>query len=212
MFKKIATITAFSLVIIGMIVLFQIQYAHQAHDTEHEDTHTEIIDFETCGEAGNPVMESYPRQCTHDNHTYTEEIEPIGGGRDEHGCLGPAGYSYDENISACIRVWELDEEQKIAAKAAIDHFGTAYATYIMSVESNNCTGCYTVKISIGEDTQERRTITLIDNTVSTVSMTPEECIEQEGHTVTTTGGAICDAEEANLGEVTGFISPAICCK
>jgi len=31
---------------------------------------------------------------------------PIGGERDEHGCLGPAGYSWCEAKQACIRVWE----------------------------------------------------------------------------------------------------------
>jgi hypothetical protein len=33
-----------------------------------------ITNFETCVKAGNPVMESYPRQCTADGETFTEEI------------------------------------------------------------------------------------------------------------------------------------------
>ena len=30
----------------------------------------------------------------------------VGGQRDEHGCLGPAGYSWCEARKKCIRVWE----------------------------------------------------------------------------------------------------------
>lgn len=49
--------------------------------------------------------------------------EKIGGQRDEHGCLGPAGYSWNENIGACIREWELNTSEKEAAKMAVIHTG-----------------------------------------------------------------------------------------
>ena len=35
----------------------------------------EITDFEGCVAAGNPVMESYPRQCRHGDQTFVEEVE-----------------------------------------------------------------------------------------------------------------------------------------
>jgi eight-cysteine-cluster-containing protein len=36
---------------------------------------TTVTDFDTCAAAGNPVMESYPRQCRHtDGRTFTEVI------------------------------------------------------------------------------------------------------------------------------------------
>lgn len=40
------------------------------------DTGTTAIvdDFLSCEEAGNPVMESYPRQCRHNDITYTEDL------------------------------------------------------------------------------------------------------------------------------------------
>jgi hypothetical protein len=48
--------------------------------------------------------------------------EAIGGERDKHGCLGPAGYSYSGDIGACVRTWEIDDEGKArAAKAAVDY-------------------------------------------------------------------------------------------
>lgn len=33
-----------------------------------------ISSFEECVEAGNPVMESYPRQCSTGNQTFTEQL------------------------------------------------------------------------------------------------------------------------------------------
>lgn len=34
-----------------------------------------INNFESCAQAGNPIMESYPRQCAHNGKSYTEVIE-----------------------------------------------------------------------------------------------------------------------------------------
>lgn len=34
-----------------------------------------IANFEECAAAGNPVMESYPRQCRHNDQTFVEEVE-----------------------------------------------------------------------------------------------------------------------------------------
>jgi hypothetical protein len=35
---------------------------------------TDITDFQSCMDAGNPIMESYPRQCANNGTTYTEII------------------------------------------------------------------------------------------------------------------------------------------
>ncbi|MBN2306979.1 hypothetical protein JXD20_03260 [Candidatus Peregrinibacteria bacterium] len=37
---------------------------------------SEVTNFEECVAAGNPVMESYPRQCRHGDQTFTEDITP----------------------------------------------------------------------------------------------------------------------------------------
>ena len=34
-----------------------------------------VNDFDSCVQAGNPIMESYPRQCAHNDTTYTEVIK-----------------------------------------------------------------------------------------------------------------------------------------
>lgn len=43
-----------------------------------------VNNFEDCVAAGNPVMESYPRQCQHEGQGFTEEITEIPG--DEKPC------------------------------------------------------------------------------------------------------------------------------
>lgn len=62
--------------------------------------------FKECAQAGNPILESYPRQCrdSFTNRTFVENIS-IGGQRDEYGCLIPAGYSWNEKDQLCVREW-----------------------------------------------------------------------------------------------------------
>jgi len=45
---------------------------------EEPCTEPEITDFDSCVAAGNPVMESYPRQCNANGQTYTEDIGDMG--------------------------------------------------------------------------------------------------------------------------------------
>lgn len=47
----------------------------------------------------------------------TSSAQLIGGDKDEHGCLGPAGYTWCEAKQKCLRVWE--EECFASAKEAI---------------------------------------------------------------------------------------------
>ena len=140
----------------------------------------------------------------------TEEIEKIivGGDRDEHGCLGSAGYRFDEDVKACIRDWELDENQKKAAKIGVEALGLENPT-IIEVLTARCPGCFAVTLEAGKS---RIRLTLKDWLVVEQSMTPEECIDQGGRTVNIVGGSGCEAGEEQIGEVTGFISPNICCK
>jgi len=35
----------------------------------------------------------------------------IGGDRDEHGCLGPAGYSWNSTEQECVREWEISDDR-----------------------------------------------------------------------------------------------------
>jgi hypothetical protein len=73
------------------------------------DSEKTITDFESCAAAGNPVMESYPRQCGANGQTFVEVIDkPIGGETDEHGCMLMAGYTWCESKQMCLREWEKE--------------------------------------------------------------------------------------------------------
>jgi len=75
------------------------------------------------------------------------EEKPIGGERDEYGCLGPAGYSYSEQVMGCIRNWELDDNQKAVAALAIQKAGQTVGMTVIKVE-NNLDGTYAVTIQL----------------------------------------------------------------
>jgi len=132
----------------------------------------------------------------------------IGGERDEHGCLGPAGYTWDENVNACLRSWELNENQKEAARIAVEHVGYEKGLTIIEVAVARCIGCFVVEIEKGKDRIE---VTLYNWEVTETSLTPEQCEALGGRPLNTVGGDTCDWNETNVGDVTGFISPNICC-
>ncbi len=76
----------------------------------------QINDFQECLDAGFPVMESYPRQCSANGKTFIETLDdPLGGQKDEYGCLIAAGYSWNETIQTCVRSWLLKNRTYIAA-------------------------------------------------------------------------------------------------
>jgi hypothetical protein len=139
-----------------------------------------------------------------------EEI--VGGQRDEHGCLIGAGYSFDSEVGACIRDWELNENTKRAAKSAVENYG--FSATVNSVEVARCPGCFTVELQ-RNDTQEVVSV-IIENWEAqkvSISMTPQECQEKGGRSVNTVGveGEVCSLDEREVGDVVGFISPNVCC-
>jgi hypothetical protein len=88
----------------------------------------------------------------------------LGGQRDQYGCLGSAGYSWDPDIFACIRSWEFtNDDQRTAARISTNAISWEKGTTILGVESNDCTGCFTVNIQKGEV----RVKVIIENWLST---------------------------------------------
>ena len=74
-----------------------------------------------------------------------------GGDSDEYGCLPSSGYVWQEDIGACAREWELNQEQSNAAKIAVDYVSqdsTVYYNTILSVDKMDCLGCYEVLMKI----------------------------------------------------------------
>ncbi len=90
--------------------------------------------------------------------------QPIGGQRDEHGCLGPAGYSWLEEVGACGRNWELDENQRQAAKIAVDYQNQDYGLTVIEVLQTRCPGCWSVDLEELSQDLERTSVKIqIDN-------------------------------------------------
>lgn len=54
---------------------------------------------------------------------------PIGGDRDAHGCLAPAGYTWCARERACVRPWEL------AKQAGFDNTAEAFAAHCAIADS-----------------------------------------------------------------------------
>ena len=76
----------------------------------------------------------------------------IGGQTDEHGCLAGAGYSFDKDVGACTRSWELNADQKKAAKIAIAPL--SFPVTVVGVDAGNCSGCFVVHLQ-RNDNQNR---------------------------------------------------------
>jgi hypothetical protein len=55
--------------------------------------------------AVNSYLINKPKSVQENNQEINSN-QIIGGDRDEHGCLGPAGYSWCEIKQKCLRVWE----------------------------------------------------------------------------------------------------------
>lgn len=75
----------------------------------------------------------------------------IGGELGYYGCLGSAGYSWNKDVNACVREWELTEIQKQAAREAVEYVGYEKGVTIIQVQTNGCSGCFMVEIEKGGD-------------------------------------------------------------
>lgn len=110
-------------------------------------------------------MESYPPQCQTDKGALFVEIleepitppdEPIGGQRDEHGCLGPAGYTWNENFSACAREWEIDDVELLVVHEAVAYVKSDTTVTVVGVQKGECEGCFRVYLERGEERKPLR--------------------------------------------------------
>ena len=64
----------------------------------------------------------------------SEKIPPLGGDKDEHGCIGSAGYTWNEEKEKCIRPWEEEITQQTKAPETEEHQAPATLdnTYIVT--------------------------------------------------------------------------------
>lgn len=81
----------------------------------------------------------------------TDTPQTIGGDRDANGCLVAGGYTYDEEVGACDRSFELTPDIKTAAKLAVNKVGREYGLTVDSFNSYEEPGKYDITLKHGED-------------------------------------------------------------
>jgi hypothetical protein len=69
---------------------------------------------------------------------YNQEEKP--------GCLESAGFTWDKEMNACIRSWELSDNDKKAAKIALEKTKTTQPTNVIEVKNLKCEGCYDIQL------------------------------------------------------------------
>jgi len=120
--KTVILIVAFLIIIIafGLGFYFAFLRLSESEITEPPKETGEVTSFEECVAAGNPVMESYPRQCRANGRIFVEEIrdlkydEILDTGFDEYNDL-----ALDYDIYGCQEpmekeyVFEKSENQKV---------------------------------------------------------------------------------------------------
>lgn len=62
---------------LSMLILFPLLLAGCTTVRAPEIPEGQVTGFEECVAMGNPVMESYPRQCSHNGQVFIEEIEEV---------------------------------------------------------------------------------------------------------------------------------------
>ena len=74
--------------------------------------------------------------------------EVIQAQEEKEGCITSAGYTWDKEIGACIKLWEFDENKKRAAKIAINEMSNEIKNIanIKEIEKTGCNGCYNIKL------------------------------------------------------------------
>jgi len=133
---------------------------------------------------------------------------------DNKKCLGGEGYVYDSEINACIKIWELDEEKKEAAKIAVSEIKDSISTTnVINVDSDECPGCFNVLL---ESENRDLNISLVNWEVIKKEqkiediMTEEICLDNGGR-VASNNEEECEDDEMKIGNIISFINPSICC-
>jgi len=79
-----------------------------------------------------------------------DKKELISGQRDEHGCLGTAGYTYNETLEVCLREWEIQETDRQILKYAMNYTSKEYGLTIVNISPSICDEkeCFIVEYNI----------------------------------------------------------------
>ena len=97
-----------------------------------------------------------------------EVIGPIGGDRNENGCLVAAGYSFNETAGACVREFEITPDILRAAGVASEYLGRSYGLTVTSFNSYEEPNSY--DITLENINGERWNISIKDWRVTKILM------------------------------------------
>jgi len=75
------------------------------------------------------------------------EPAPIGGERDEHGCLGPAGYSWNETLQVCLREWEVAGNDRQILEYALRYTTKENGLTVINITEGDCEDCFVVEFN-----------------------------------------------------------------
>jgi len=144
----------------------------------------------------------------YNNGKQTEDI--IGGERDEHGCLGSAGYTWSEEYGLCVREWELDETDKkiLQIEKEKGYLEEEYGLTFIKAVPEDCAGCFSILL---DTLGKQRTVGLYAWDLINLTLTPQQCLAKGGYPLNVVAGDDCKEDEKNIAKVVGFISPNICC-
>jgi len=94
---------------------------------------------------------------------YVGRHQEVGSQRDEYGCLGSAGYSWNEELDICKRGWEFKGESEInASKIAINNLKKSRdvkGLTLVQIDLLRCEGCFVVYF---DQYQEKIRVDIID--------------------------------------------------
>lgn len=103
----------------------------------------EITNFEECEAAGNPVMESYPRQCTANGETFTEQIQTIG--------CDDETMTYCPSLGECVRVFQTECEEYKEYYKEPSICTREYMPVCGSVNVPSSEGVETIRVTFGNN-------------------------------------------------------------
>lgn len=78
------------------------------------------------------------------NRGTEQQQQIIGGGRDEHGCLIAAGYSWNETLGFCLREWEITGNEREAIEFSSTLIYKEYGLTVDRLENATCFKCFTI--------------------------------------------------------------------
>lgn len=144
------------------------------------------------------------------------EEQLVGADRDEHGCIGSAGYTWCESKQKCLREWEepcIDVLEITNFEECVEAGYPIMESYPRQCKAEDKLFVEEIEnIDEIEEVQDKENMEEMEDMPEEKTMvTVEECRQQNGRLVNTLRGDTCNDNEVLLGEVKEFISPNICC-